>query len=213
MTGAERALTRPYSTTVDTSTIQHKCSEVSIPIDGETTKFSAVLLRDSCQCPLCVHESTRQRLFSTADIPATIKPQNVEIDTNSSTAKIKWQNDLVGYTSEHTTAIPLQHLRNVKESGSLSGSRTEPFPTPLLWTKKPLDLPDYDYNRYMKDDKPLFELMKQLRIHGLAFVNNIPGLEESLAKVATRMGPIKDTFYGYTWDGQRLSLSAYRQLT
>lgn len=175
---------------------------MSFPVDGEVTDFSAMLLRDSCQCPLCVHESTRQRLFSAADIPTNVKPHSVEIDSASNAVNIKWQNDLAGYSPDHTTTIPLQHLRNVKRSGSFTGSRTEHIPTPLLWTQKPLELPDYDYDTYMENDEVLFHVMKQLRIHGLAFVKNIPGLEESLAKIATRMGPIKDTFYGYTWDGK-----------
>lgn len=166
------------------------------------TEFSALLLRDSCQCPLCVHESTRQRLFSAADIPTNLKPRSVEIDVASNAVNIKWQNDLSGYTPEHTTTIPLLDLRNVKQSGSFSGACAEHIPAPLLWTQKPLALPDYDYETYMKDDEALLGIMKQLSIHGLAFVNNIPSLEESLVKLATRMGPIKDTFYGYTWNGR-----------
>jgi hypothetical protein len=54
----------------------------------------------------------------------------------------------------------------------------------------------------MEDDSLLHDVIKQLRVHGLAFVNNIPGLESSLVTIATRMGPIKDTFYGQTWDGE-----------
>ena len=54
----------------------------------------------------------------------------------------------------------------------------------------------------MEDDKTLYKLIEQLQVQGLAFIANVPGEEESLAKIATRIGPVKDTFYGYTWDGK-----------
>lgn len=60
---------------------------------------------------------------------------------------------------------------------------------------------DFDYNEYMQDDRELYRLIRQLRTDGLAFVTNVPGEVESLATIATRIGPVKDTFYGRTWDG------------
>lgn len=173
-------------------------------MDGQAVDFSAILLRDSCQCPRCVHESTNQRLFSVADIPSNIKPRTVQVDASSDSVRITWQNDAAGYTPDHTTKLGLDALRNIKSSGAYSGSRRESFTPHALWSTEPLNLEDYDYNTYMKDDGALYALMEQLRTCGLAFVKNSPGLEETLATIATRIGPIKDTFYGYTWDGKCL---------
>jgi hypothetical protein len=92
-------------------------------------------------------------------------------------------------------------LRNISSSGCYAGSLKDPVPSQVLWTQEPLNLPDYDYQEYMKDDQILHQVICQLRTHGVAFVTGIPGVEESLATMATRIGPIKDTFYGYTWDG------------
>ncbi|EEU43603.1 uncharacterized protein NECHADRAFT_45388, partial [Fusarium vanettenii 77-13-4] len=171
-----------------------------IPIDGKTVNFSAVLLRDSCPCPSCVHESTNQRLFSVADIPANVKARAVEVDTASDSVSISWENDAHGCTPEHTTNLDMATLRSFSQPAS---SPTSCLPSQVLWGREPrksLDLPDYDYETYMKDDATLYKLINQLRIDGLAFVTNVPGVEESLATIATRIGPIKDTFYGYTWD-------------
>lgn len=60
---------------------------------------------------------------------------------------------------------------------------------------------DFDYNEYMQDDEAVYKLITQLRSDGLAFVTNVPGAVDSLATIATRIGPLKDTFYGRTWDG------------
>ncbi|KAI8663381.1 hypothetical protein NCS57_00938800 [Fusarium keratoplasticum] len=193
------ALSRRFysSTSIDEG---EQPSTVTIPIDGKTVNFSAVLLRDSCPCPSCVHESTNQRLFSVADIPANVKARTVDVDTASDSVSISWENDAHGCTSEHTTKLDMEILRGFSQPAS---SPTSCLPSQVLWSREPrksLDLPDYDYNTYMKDDETLYKLINQLRIDGLAFVTNVPGVEESLATIATRIGPIKDTFYGYTWD-------------
>ncbi|GKU07666.1 unnamed protein product [Fusarium langsethiae] len=52
----------------------------------------------------------------------------------------------------------------------------------------------------MRDDKAVYKLIHQLRTDGLAFITNVPGVEKSVAEIATRIGPVKDTFYGHTWD-------------
>ncbi|KOS36335.1 hypothetical protein ACN38_g12932 [Penicillium nordicum] len=175
-------------------------SRVSIPLDGESVEFSAVLLRDACSCPACVHESTKQRLFSTADIPTNVHARAVEVDALSESASITWENDVPGHSKEHVTELSMAALRNIVQSGQAPGSHRDSFLPPVLWSQEPLNLPDYDYDAYMKDDYTLYQLISQLRTEGLAFVTNIPGLEESLATIATRIGPIKDTFYGQTWD-------------
>lgn len=179
-------------------------SRVAIPVDGKEVKFSAVLLRDACSCPLCVHESTNQRLFSTADIPANIEARAVEVDATSNTVNIQWNFDAPNYNDEHITKFDAEALRELHQTGSFP-SRRDSFCARTLWGENPLktlDLHDHDYRMYMEDDTTLYRLMNKLHKHGLAFVTNVPGVRESLAKIATRMGPIKDTFYGHTWDGR-----------
>ncbi|KAJ3536907.1 hypothetical protein NM208_g6522 [Fusarium decemcellulare] len=199
--------TRSYNTTataqanVDTRTAANSTPpRVPITIDGKTAEFSAVLLRDACQCPRCVHEFTNQRLFSTADIPADIEARDVNIDADSDTVSIKWAKDAAGFDGEHTTELSVTALRELSQSGALPGLGKDTLLPQALWSQELLNLPDYDYEEYMRDDKALFGLIKQLRTDGLAFVTNVPGTEKSVSAIATRIGPVKDTFYGYTWD-------------
>ncbi|KAK2685761.1 hypothetical protein QWA68_015836 [Fusarium oxysporum] len=181
--------------------VQTKPSRVPISVDGKTLEFSSILLRDSCQCPKCVHESTNQRLFSTADIPANIQARFVEIDSASDSVHIKWKNDAPGFGEDHTTKLTVATLRELNQSGSLPGFGRDTHDAQMLWTKEPLpNLRDFDYNEYMNDDKEVYKFVHQLRTDGLAFVTNVPGKVESLATIAERIGPVQDTFYGRTWD-------------
>lgn len=115
---------------------------------------------------------------------------------------IQWNNDVSGFSEGHTTKVSVAALRELNQSGSFLGFGRDSHEAQILWTKEPLDnLKDFDYNEYMQDDKQVYKLVRQLRTDGLAFVTNIPGEVGSLATIATRIGPIKDTFYGHTWDG------------
>lgn len=71
-----------------------------------------------------------------------------------------------------------------------------------LWGRDDYNLPDTDFEDYMDNDAALSTTMEQLRTHGLVFVTGIPDKEDALTHIAKRMGPMKDTFYGYTWDGE-----------
>ncbi|KAF4502023.1 Gamma-butyrobetaine hydroxylase [Fusarium agapanthi] len=167
--------------------------------------ISPLLLRDFCQCPLCVHESTYQRLFSTADIPANIQARSVEIDSASQSVNIKLDNDASGYGQDHTTNLSMASLREIVESGSLPGLGRDKHAAQVLWTKEPLpNLRDFDYDEYIKNDEEIYKLIHQLRTDGLAFITNVPGKVESLATIAERIGPVQDTFYGSTWDAHIL---------
>ncbi|KAF5554158.1 gamma-butyrobetaine hydroxylase [Fusarium mexicanum] len=176
-------------------------SRVPISIDNTPQEFSPLLLRDFCHCPLCVHESTYQRLFSTADIPANIQARSVEVDSASESVNIKWDNDAPGYDQDHTTNLSMASLREIVESGSLPGLGRDKHAAQVLWTTDPLpNLRDFDYDEYIKNGEEVYKLIHQLRTDGLAFITNVPGKVESLATVAERIGPVQDTFYGRTWD-------------
>ncbi|KAK5714790.1 hypothetical protein LTR17_017037 [Elasticomyces elasticus] len=52
----------------------------------------------------------------------------------------------------------------------------------------------------MKDDATVYSVVKQLKTQGLVFITGVPDVEQSVAAIGERIGPIRDTFYGRTWD-------------
>ena len=148
-----------------------------------------------------MHETSNQRLFSQADIPANLQARSVEVDDISDTVSIQWADDCPTFSTDHVTTLNLQNLRNIATSGTQSSSADIQEPQ-KLWPLAPSEIPDFNYEAYMNDDETLYTVLRQLRIHGLAFVTNSPQNEESVSAIATRIGPIKDTFYGRTWDGK-----------
>ena len=58
----------------------------------------------------------------------------------------------------------------------------------------------FDYSRYIKDRSTLHSVVAQLQKFGIAFITSTPSDPSSVRNVAERIGPLRNTFYGETWD-------------
>lgn len=170
---------------------------IALSIDGQPHTYSPLLLRDLCECPRCVDPSTKQKLFSTADIPKDIHAD--EVTETESSISFSWMHDVPGYELDHTTELSLDVLRSLVSTGAIT---TPVQPKPRIFWKASMfnQLADIDYDAYMQDDAVLYQALQQLHKYGLLFVSNVPESENSVSTLGERIGPIKNTFYGYTWD-------------
>lgn len=157
-------------------------------------------MRDLCECPACVHISSKQKLYSTVDIPSDIEVKSISDGNATETFDLHWSKDVPGFGTDHTTTIRKSTLQELVSSGAAVTPFSPELSRPVPWDSKST-FPDFDYEEYMKDDTALLKAIEQLQTYGLVFVTNVPGLESSVSDIAERIGPIKDTFYGRTWDG------------
>lgn len=173
---------------------------VDIQLDGQSQQFSTILLRDLCECPRCVDPSTKQKYYSTTDIPAAIRPRAVALSDTG--VGILWDGDIPGYDKDHTTNIPIDILRQYAETAcaGLQHAATSKESRVTWDAASYAKLPDFSYEAYMQSEKTLYDALEQLHTHGLAFLTNVPESEKSVSAIAERIGPVKNTFYGYTWD-------------
>jgi gamma-butyrobetaine dioxygenase len=155
-------------------------------------------LRDMCTCPRCVDQSTRQKLFSTVDIPRGIKMTNVVETPNG--VEIQWGNDVPGFDESHKSFFPKEIFDAMAARGSPKSLPS--LPARRLWTDSQFrsEVPDLTYEAYMEDDTVLYTALQQLHSHGLLFLKDVPESSESVARIVQRIGSLKNTFYGSTWD-------------
>lgn len=174
---------------------------VAVNVNGQTSPFHAVFLRDACPCPSCVDPSTQQKLFQTADIPLELRPKVQEVTADG--VRLRWENDVAGFPSDHETVISNDFLANVLELQSkVRRDKTEDPNTQVYWDAAQMEKQQnfIDYQRYATTDAGVFEVVDQLWTHGLAFLENIPDDSSLIEKIATRIGPLRNSFYGTTWD-------------
>ncbi|KAI7466309.1 Clavaminate synthase-like protein [Hortaea werneckii] len=181
------------------SSLPRQDEKVVIKVDGDLHEFSPLLLRDLCQCPHCVDQSTRQKLFWTTQIPSDISA-TVEPGTNPQVVRLKWKRDIQNFPEDHVTELSVQALRNLVNVACPTPSPD--LPSKVLWDDASFreDVRDLDYKAYMSDDSVLHQALQYLHTHGLVFLTNVPEQETSVSTIAERIGPVKNTFYGYTWD-------------
>ncbi|KAF2099663.1 Clavaminate synthase-like protein [Rhizodiscina lignyota] len=160
-------------------------------------QFNNYFLRDSCRCPKCVDPSTQQKLFQTSDIPINISVREEQIVVNDQGREVihlAWDKDVPGY-SDHITEIPVGFLRGLAAENSKSSGRVQwdkaRMENEILWI---------DYEDYMTSNSAVLNALRQLSSHGLVFLRNVPDDENSVIHIAERVGPLRDSFYGRTWN-------------
>ncbi|KAF1830340.1 gamma-butyrobetaine dioxygenase [Decorospora gaudefroyi] len=181
----------------------HPAKSIAISIDGDPKVFDAVFLRDSCTCPRCMDPDSKNKLFQTCDIPEDLEGscKTVVDEEKGLSVELEWKTDVKGYGPDHRTRHSVDWLRRAfnTEVGIRSSVRHDDR---VFWDKNKIEKNNkwLDYDAYMSQDETLFDALTHLNRYGLLFIRNVPESEESVVSLASRIGTLKDTFYGRTWD-------------
>ena len=164
-------------------------------------QYSWFWLRDSCQCPSCLHPSTRQKLHRTSDIPVDVEP----VDSPEG-VQVSWDGVDVKWDSGHKSFFSREFLERHATKKSLREFNSDPLRAE--WDVKTLrESATHLYIPYdeLKTPKGLHAGMMQLTQYGLLFVTGVPTEKTSneeceLRTLGERFGELRKTFYGETWD-------------
>lgn len=176
---------------------------IAVNIDGDPKIFDTVFLRDSCMCSQCRDPHSKQKLFQTSDIPENLEGscRSVVDQEKGLSIELEWKSDVKGFGPEHRTRHSIDWLRRAlnTEVELRGGVRHDDR---VLWDRAKItqDNKWVDYDDYMSKDETLFDALTHLNKYGLLFLKNVPDSEESVVELASRIGTLKDTFYGRTWD-------------
>ncbi|KAL2846845.1 hypothetical protein BJX68DRAFT_123063 [Aspergillus pseudodeflectus] len=167
---------------------------------SESHELSYIWLRDGCKCPQCVDRHSKQRNFRSSDIPLDITPKSFGWD--GTTLTLNWNKDIPGFKANHVTKYDAEELKYPFERQWYSWSATGPERRRMLWNAEKMQESQHwiSYEEYMHDDEKFAVAMRNLSTFGLIFVKGIPDSREMVEKIATRMGPLRNSFYGSTWD-------------
>ncbi|XP_065826982.1 gamma-butyrobetaine dioxygenase-like isoform X2 [Oscarella lobularis] len=157
--------------------------------DGTSHAFRNVWLRDQCQCSECVHPTTKQKLVDSASIPLDIASSDVIVNDVGG-LKVTWMND------SHRSVYDGNWLRERAEK------TTRPPSGPRLWKgmQRVDSLPTTRYDRVMKNDGELYAWLSGLHDNGLAIVNGVPLVKDTIRQFAERIAYVKETIYGQLFD-------------
>jgi hypothetical protein len=167
------------------------------------SEFHHVWLRDNCQCQQCLHPSTRQKLVSPIQLDLNVRPTGVNLVRDGANIEIEWTD---GHRSTHTAdflrrydygkprlayRLDSDHRHETWDSDYLQGRLRD------LWVSHADVISD--------SSDGLYRLLSALQAYGLAFIHSVPvhdGPDQPVPVegIAQRIGPIRETFYGRSWD-------------
>jgi len=148
------------------------------------------------QCHLCVDAHSGQKNFQTADINADIEVSDASQGTDGN-IHIRWLNDLNHLPAGHQTVVSPHYLNSIKHSHT----RVRTYETkPWSGSEMRSRLKWINYEQYMNDEDTLHDGLRELQQTGLLFLRGVPDQEKSVEDIGERIGPLKHTFYGRTWD-------------
>jgi hypothetical protein len=170
------------------------------------SSYSHVWLRDNCPCDQCVHPSSRQKLHSTADVNVATRPSSITLDAND--LVIEWDRPLRHQqpSTTHTSRYPLPYLRRYASPRASEEFRFEHL-TPSTWDRDDYRLDWVGYDDYMTTEQGLHRVVQQLYKDGLVFLKDVPLEDQSVTRVAERIGPVQETFYGRDFDVKNVAKS------
>lgn len=169
-----------------------------------TVTFNNLFLRDSSKSPKSIDQKSGQRLFTTGQLlsnPSSTVPELVEISPDSQSVLINWKDgDSYRYS--------LDFIYNFKGSTFVTNALRNSFSKhkPVLWDKEILksnidELLSTNYDSFLNDEEHLYKGLKTLQRFGLTFINGLPKDDhEAVKKICERIGPVRTTLYGETFD-------------
>jgi alpha-ketoglutarate-dependent taurine dioxygenase len=117
--------------------------------------------------------------------------------------EVTWHNDIPGYGDSHVSTYSKEFLDGF--SGHFDGGRDQGLlriRSQKIWTQSLISnkVKFIDFDKYMSSDSVLYDALVQLRVYGLLFIRGVPDSTTAVEDIGERIGDLKHTFYGRTWD-------------
>ena len=157
--------------------------------DGQSARFPFLWLRDNC--PSGFHPQTDERVFDLLSVPIDLAPASVERD--GEVLSIAWCG------SNHVSRFQLDWLRSHRPGQRLEDAADVPAE---IWRGdlSAGDRPTAGAEALLTDDGQLLAWAIATKRYGLGFVNGLPDDPEAGMRVAERIGFLRETNFGRTFE-------------
>uniref|UniRef100_A0A3Q2Q174 Butyrobetaine (gamma), 2-oxoglutarate dioxygenase (gamma-butyrobetaine hydroxylase) 1 n=1 Tax=Fundulus heteroclitus TaxID=8078 RepID=A0A3Q2Q174_FUNHE len=161
--------------------------------DGGQSLYPFTWLRDNCQCPRCTLQSAEARLLLLADLDIHTGVDSVEVTKDSKVGHLffffNWMKKycflyLYLFIYLFILALCLRYY----------------------WDAS-LRIPTADFQDVLHDDGAALAWLLALRRVGIVHLKGAPAEQGQVARLAERIGYLRLTFYGHTWQVQDKSMA------
>nr|XP_019954944.1 PREDICTED: gamma-butyrobetaine dioxygenase [Paralichthys olivaceus]XP_019954945.1 PREDICTED: gamma-butyrobetaine dioxygenase [Paralichthys olivaceus] len=163
--------------------------------DGGTSLYPFTWLRDNCQCPLCTLQSAQARQLLMCDLDIHTGIDSVEV-INDNKVSVVWPD-------RHTSVFDSEWLRRrCFSTGARESLQEELFLNDRYYFDSELSIPTGSFEEVLHDDEAALAWLLALRRVGIVCLKGAPRERGQVARLAERIGYLRLTFYGHTWQVQ-----------
>ncbi|KAF0042873.1 gamma-butyrobetaine dioxygenase isoform X2 [Scophthalmus maximus] len=163
--------------------------------DGGHSLYPLTWLRDNCQCPLCTLQSAQARQLLITDLDIHSGIHSVEV-INDNKVSVVWPD-------QHTSVFDAEWLKKrCFSSAARQSLQEELFLNERHHWDSELRIPTGDFQEVLRDDEAALAWLSALRRVGIVCLKGAPTERGQVARLAERIGYLRLTFYGHTWQVQ-----------
>ncbi|XP_060621951.2 gamma-butyrobetaine dioxygenase isoform X2 [Anolis sagrei] len=163
--------------------------------DGSKSLYPSVWLRDNCQCPDCYLHSAKARKLLLENLDVDIEAKDIGV-TESKKVHIIWPDD-------HTSEFEAEWLKKRCFSEQARAKVQEELflPDRQCWGSD-LHLPTMAFEEVLHSDTSAYKWLTTLKKMGIVLLTGAASRQGELLKLGQRIGFLRLTFYGPTWQVQ-----------
>lgn len=156
--------------------------------DDSQSTYHYLWLRDNCATGF--HPQTQERVFNLLSVSPDLTALTADISADGQTLEIDWSED------NHHSSFALDWLKVHDYSHSKTPQHEE-----ISWDKayEP-QIATHDYAVIMADNAGLSAWLDDLAKYGLTVIKNLPDTTESTTEVAQRIGHLRESNFGVTFN-------------
>ncbi len=160
--------------------------------DGRTSRYHAIWLRDNASDVENLNPETREQWSDVSALPEEVGIASAEIDVSGALC-VRWMSeDLVsrfhpGWLYGHDYSNP-----RGADAAEIA---------PVTWDRRSLpEPPSFDGARVLGDDDVLEAWLGTIATYGIARLRDVPAEPGMVARVAERLGPVRESNFGRVFD-------------
>ncbi|XP_077178104.1 gamma-butyrobetaine dioxygenase [Paroedura picta] len=163
--------------------------------DGSESLYPSVWLRDNCQCPDCFLHSAKARKLPLENLDVNIEPKDVTL--------MEQKKVYIIWPDNHTSEFEAEWLKKRCFSEQARAKiQEELFLSERQYWGSDLQLPTMTFEEVLYCDKSAYKWLATLKKVGIVLLTGAPIRQGELLKLGQRIGFLRLTFYGPTWQVQ-----------
>ena len=162
--------------------------------DGRESRYHAIWLRDNGSDPENLNLGTREQNTDITAIPPDIRAAEASVDSAGALV-VRWT---PGETVSrfHPGWLRVHDYSHGRRQDDAAGDK-------IVWDGASLPVPPtFDGAAILEDDTVLEDWLRAIAAYGIGLLRDVPAAPGMVARVAARIGPVRETNFGRLYDVQ-----------